>query len=344
MHPSTWNDTNQHWIPQFLLKGFGIRRRASSVYRLDKHTKAVAVRKVDEVASKSRLLTERDDELVRKTENRATEAVDEIRKGHLNRVGESERQAVNRLVCTMMLNDPYSGPDAEAKRENVIDEAISELSKAVNRYGDTLDEPDVRNFFDKQLGHDWLSGFMDSRSNQIAIALSLMGLRAYRPTDGEFFIIGDSPVLVVPNAANGKASLGDPDSQVILPIHSRCMLVYAWTTEMNVIDDGGTLDREQVRSLNSDYCHGTECRYIYGRDEETLRRSRLLPLTWTPRKRSNDVKKGWSMMLYLQQIRQRQMAAQDAVRDRLRENATRELVEVAIAKPGRATSPTDQRP
>ena len=34
MQPSTWNDTNQHWIPQFLLKGFGIRKRAASVYEL----------------------------------------------------------------------------------------------------------------------------------------------------------------------------------------------------------------------------------------------------------------------------------------------------------------------
>ena len=23
MQQSTWNDTNQHWVPQFLLKGFG---------------------------------------------------------------------------------------------------------------------------------------------------------------------------------------------------------------------------------------------------------------------------------------------------------------------------------
>ena len=60
MQPSTWKDTNQHWIPQFLLKGFGIRKRASSVYELDKQTKAVAIRKVSDAASTPRLLTEQE--------------------------------------------------------------------------------------------------------------------------------------------------------------------------------------------------------------------------------------------------------------------------------------------
>ena len=76
MQPSTWNDTNQHWIPQFLLKGFGIRKNASSVYELDKQTKAIAVRKVKEAASKQYLLTERDDELMRGIESRAATAIE----------------------------------------------------------------------------------------------------------------------------------------------------------------------------------------------------------------------------------------------------------------------------
>ena len=52
MQPSTWNDTNQHWVPQFLLKGFGIKKKASQVWELDKHTGVIAKRKVREVASK----------------------------------------------------------------------------------------------------------------------------------------------------------------------------------------------------------------------------------------------------------------------------------------------------
>ena len=111
---------------------------------------------------------------------------------------------------------------------------------------------------------------------------------------------------------HGESSLLNPGSQVILPISSGCILVYAWATEMNVITDGGTLVREQVRSLNSDYYHGTNSRYVYGRDEEVLKRSRLMSLEKSPRERSNDVKDGWFRMQYEQQIRQRQLGSQDA--------------------------------
>ena len=166
MQPSTWNDSNQHWIPQFLLKGFGIPGKASRVYELDKQTKAVTVRDVSEAASKTHLLTDRDDELMHDIESRAAAAVDAIRKGRLNRIGEDHRQAVDRLVCAMILNNPYSGFDAEATRRKVIDEEISELSETVKRYGGILDEPDFRDFFDESLNHDWVSSIMESTSNQ----------------------------------------------------------------------------------------------------------------------------------------------------------------------------------
>ena len=135
MRPSTWNDTIQHWIPQFLLKGFGIRGQASSILELDKQTNAVSVRNVSEVASKQHLLTERDDELMRDIESRVASMIDAIRKGHLNQIGENERQAVDRLVCAMILNDPYCGFDAEATRKTVIAQVISELNETVKRYG-----------------------------------------------------------------------------------------------------------------------------------------------------------------------------------------------------------------
>ena len=108
MHQSTWNDTNQHWIPQFLLRGFGIRKKASSVYELDNQTKAISVREVKEAASKQHLLTDRDDAEVGKIENRAKEAVRAIGKGNLDHIGKDERQAVDKLVCAMMLDDPLA--------------------------------------------------------------------------------------------------------------------------------------------------------------------------------------------------------------------------------------------
>ena len=195
MHQSTWNDTNQHWIPQFLLRGFGIRKKASRICELDKQTNAISVREVNEVASKSWLLTVKDDQLLRTIENRVNKAVEAIRKGNLDSIGEDGRQTVDKFVCAMMLNDPHGGADAEATREKVIHEGVSDLSEGVQRLGETLDETYFQSSLDEMLGHNWLSGFMGSASNWIVIALGLMGLRAYKATDGEFFIIGDSPVL-----------------------------------------------------------------------------------------------------------------------------------------------------
>ena len=186
MQPSTWNNTNQHWISQFLLKGFGIKGKASKVYELDKETTSIDVRNVDEVASKRRLLTERDDDLMRDIENRANPVISAIRKGHLN-ISEDDRQAVDRLVCAMILNDPYSGFDAEETRKKVIAEVIAEVADAASKYGGMLDQPDFRDFFDERISHDALSTFMDSISNQVILALRFMGLQTYRPADGECF-------------------------------------------------------------------------------------------------------------------------------------------------------------
>ena len=249
MQPSTWNDTNQHWISQFLLKGFGIRKNASSVYELDKQTKAIDVRKVSEVASKQHLLTDRDDELMRSIERRAEKAIGAIRNGQLNRIDEEDRQAIDRLVCAMVVNDPYSDFDAAVTRKQAIADVARELDEALNRHGGGLD-PDVQEYIDDQFGHERLANFLDSRNNQSIIALKSMGLVAYKPTEGEFFVIGDSPVLVVRGTENGESSLLNAGSQVILPISSMCVLVYRWDVEMNVIADGGQLDSKQVRSLN----------------------------------------------------------------------------------------------
>ena len=344
MPPSTWNDENQHWIPQFLLKGFGIRRKASSAYQLDKQTKTVAIRNIDEVASKQHLLTSQDDERMKDIERRATGAIDAMRKGRLDHIGAQERQAVDRLVCSMMLNDPYNGSDAEEKREEIISDAVRELSTAVKSYGAELDELDFKNYFDKILGHNWLSGYMDSDSNQGIRAMRLMGLSVFRPPSGMFFIIGDSPVLAVRSTVNGVPSLLNPGSQVILPIHSRCILAYTWATEMNVVNDGGVMTKEQVRSLNADYFHGTKCRYIYGRSEETLKQSSLMSLEWTPRERSQDLNQGWSMMLDQQIIRGEQIAARDAAQPYILDSLARELVDTATMESERSESSDSNYP
>lgn len=331
MQPSTWNDTNQHWIPQFLLKGFGIKGKASSVYQLDKQTKRIAICKVSGVASKTRLLTERDDQLMREIETHAATAIDAIRKGRLNRIDENSRQTLDRLVSTIMLIDPHGGSSAEESRERVLTEGVSELSEAVKRSGGIPDETYFRNFLGQSLGHNWLSGFMGSRSNWITISLGLMGLRVYSTANGEFFIIGDSPVLVTPNAMNGKTDLMNQSAKVILPISSDCMLVYAWTTDTNVIDSGGALDKLQIRSLNSDYYRWTKSRYIYGRNEEVVRRPRMLTMAGRPLERASAVTYGWYMMQHLQYFMRRYREVHDATRARASEYAAREFVERSIA-------------
>ena len=48
---------------------------------------------------------------------------------------------MNRLVCAMILNDPYSGFDAEATRKQVIHDVITELNEAVSQYGAALAQP-----------------------------------------------------------------------------------------------------------------------------------------------------------------------------------------------------------
>ena len=330
MQPSTWKHTNQHWTPQFLLKGFGIRSKSSRIYQLDKQTKELTLRRVKDVASKPGLATHRDDNLMHNIENHATEAVRTIRKGHLNQIDEKSRQAVDRLVCSMLLNDPYSGANAKSERDKVIAESVRELSQAVKRGGGVPDQDYFERFLSENMSHDWLSGFMVSESNRISPALQLMGLRIYGPADGAAFIIGDSPVSVIHNTVGRKTNLLDPSARVIAPIGSRCALVYSWTADMNVIGDGGTLSNGQVQSLNSDYYHGTECRYIYGRNEETLRRSHLLPLTHVPFEHPNEVRSGWFIMQHLDHFMHRQKQAHRAARVRARENAAREFVATTI--------------
>ena len=231
----------------------------------------------------------------------------------------------------MILNDPYTGFDAEGTRKQAIQDVIAELNDAVSKYGGALDQPDYINYFDERFGYDWVSHYIESEFNQVLLSLSLMGLEAFRPPDGEFFVIGDSPVLVIRNSVAGQPNLLNPGSQVILPIGSRCMLVYGWSVDMNLIYDGGILDKEQVRSFNSDY-QETNSRYIYGRDEETIRQSQLLPLEWKPRQRSTDVNHGWHIMQFLQRVDQKQLEAEQATNATILDLGAQDLVARARAQ------------
>ena len=124
---------------------------------------------------------------------------------------------------------------------------------------------------DARLSHDYLNFAMDREGNLARKALNHMTLRAYLPEDGEVFAIGDSPVLIVRGTVGGVSHLFNAGSQIILPIHSRCVLLYTWETSPNVPPSGTVLSGEQVRSLNKDYFHGSNSRYVFARRCDVLK-------------------------------------------------------------------------
>lgn len=331
MQSSTWNDTNQHWIPQFLLKGFGIKRRSSSIYEMEKKTGEIRTRSVEDVASKQRLLTELDDDLMKTVEARAARVIGQIRKGRLG-LGQEDRRALDLLVFAMMRNDPYSGLDRERIREETIQSISLEFAKAIGRQGGSIDLQALSDFLAGRANHDYLSMAMAQQDSVILRALVQMGLQVHQPENGEFLVIGDSPVLVIRGTGDGTRSLLNRGSQVILPIHSRHVLVYSWEIPTNVIQSGDAFDRKQVRSLNQDYLLETNCRYIYGRDTQSLKRARMPRIKMTGRARSNRVNDGWQAM----QSEVKQIAASRTLRDvemgKTRDSVARDLVDKARAE------------
>ena len=334
MQSNTWNNTNQHWIPQFLLKGFGTHKRNKFIYKLDSRTNFVTKHKVSEIASKSHLLTEQDDKLLSEIEGYTNQVIDAIRKNRLESIDKNKRQAVDKLVMAMMINDPYVGVDVRASHKIVISEAVCEYNKAAIKYGGILDTPGLTDLIGDHLPHDYISCFMDPATSLPLNALRLMGLQVFISAEGSYFIIGDSPVLVIRGVVNNETSLSNRGSQVILPISSRCMLMYSWATETNVIAGSIILEKEHVRSLNSAYYHGTKYHYIYGRDEETLRKSHLPSLTWIPREHSNNASSGWKEMQDIWNRWKRDIESLDVVLSMATEYEVRELYNSTI--PSRA--------
>lgn len=295
MQPSTWNDTNQHWIPQFLLKGFGLKGKSSRVYQLDKETKEINVRKISEVASQKELLTDRDDELMRHIEKRTAPIIDKIRKGNI-KINGSDRKALDRLVAAMIQNDPYNGLDQGNMREDIIQTITREVVDAFKSSGGLVKQDDLKEYIEERFSHDYLTLTFDREDNQILDVLGFMGLTANYALKEGAFIVGDSPVLVARNSVEGSPSLRNPGSQVILPINSKSLLVYQWAIPRNLLEKGPPVDKEQALSLNRDYYHESNCRFLYGRTTDSLEQSRMLRLQWTPRTRSTGISDGWAAM------------------------------------------------
>ena len=331
MQPSTWNDTNQHWIPQFLLKGFGIKKRSSSIYEMDKETGAIRTCDVEDVASKPRLLTERDDELMKSIESRAARVIGQIRKRNLE-LRKEDRQSLDLLVFAMMRNDPHSGIDHARIRKETVQNVSLEFAAAIGRQGGSIDPQALRDFVDGRANRDYLNMAVEKQDSLVLKALGLMGLEAHQPENGEFFVIGDSPLLVVRGTRNGVRSLLNPGSHVVLPIHSRHVLVFIWVTPTNLIQLGDVADRNQVRSLNHDYYRGTNCRYLYGRDRASLKRARIQQTQPPGSARPTQLSDGWRAMQAAKRTIVESRATRDAEMGKARDSVAHQLVEKAMAE------------
>ena len=195
MQQSTWNDTNQHWVPQFLLRGFGIKGNTSRVWELDKQTGSTRICRVKDVASKPKLLSERDDTLMRKLESRANRPIQSIRKGNL-RIRDGDRNVIDQLVAAMMMNDPY-GIDYQKTRREVIESTSRSVKEDMEYWGGTIETRTLEEFVGERFNHDYLTIALEGGNGIVLSMLRLMGLRAVYSQGGEWFVVGDSPILAV---------------------------------------------------------------------------------------------------------------------------------------------------
>ena len=282
MTPSTWNDTNQHWIPRFLLKGFGRRGRVSSVYELDKHTKAISAHKVSEVASRPHLVTEQDDSRLKKIEDAAAKAMSLVRKGtniEKMRAGDvlDGFGALHALAKAMEPINPYIGVNAQGSRTTVVEAFVATVKETMEQNGKIIDERDFRKYVDGILNHEVLSLSVDSPFPHL-----MWRSHIHIAPDGEYFVIGDSPVITI-RSADGLPL------QRILPISSKRVVTFTynlWRGRARILGGTDTLTKSSalssdvVRSLNAHYFHRTNSQYIYGKNETILKQSALQPREW----------------------------------------------------------------
>ena len=329
--PNTWNNTNQHWIPQFILRGFDASEKASHVYEMDKLSGEIKLKSVRNIASRQGLLTERDDAFVRGIETQVARVIRRIRKGDLN-ITLEDRGAVDDLVLVLMHNDPYSGVKLAQLRESVTADMSREYAEAFRQHGGMIDLQDFKKLLADMFPNDFLEQAMTREVNLPRIALGLMGLRVHKTVKGEHLVIGDSPVLVLRAVYDGSPSLLHPGSQVILPINSRQVLVYRWITQNNTIQSGHNLDKDQARSLGKDYFHETDSRFVYGRTKISLKHTQAPQTKKRPIPHSAEVSDGWAAMYMLQEEISKQRVAEDKTEEQQRDTIVKFLMQNAVRR------------
>lgn len=328
MEPSTWNETNQHWLCRFLLRGFKAKGKSSRIYELDTTSGEIELRKVNEVASKSHLLTDREDELMREIEVRSSKVVAKLRKGNLD-IGSDERLLLDNLVWTLWFNNPFSNLDKNREHEDAIKHTVDRFVSAVQRHGGTVDPDDVTRIARNALNRDYLChAFLFSPQGPARI-LNWMRLTVYQPPPGEFFVIGDSPVVMGRATQNGRTNLWNDGSSLLLPIGSRHLLAYNWGYAASSVRRGGYLNTTQLGALDEYYRYGKRCRHVYGRAPDPLRRTPKLKLQWYPKNLPSQGNEMGPMPQLLQLFLEEDWEAREATSTARLEETARLMVSLA---------------
>ena len=274
--PSTWDGTNQHWIPQCLLRKFSIRKKSNHVYVLDKDTNRITDRSIKRIASKPGLLTALDNQRLTDIETRAAPVLRRIRGNKLPLTVE-DREHLNLLVYSMIITDPYSGVDEANMRKRAVESTTKHIAERALLQGLPVDRPRLEESVMALMPRDVLSIALDSEAKLTIMALRLMGLSVY--SSPEPLVIGDSPVLVARATVDATRSLLNFGSEVLLPIGSHHLLHYDWgattslaTPEKGVIERGPDLTRELAHYVGQSYFDSTHSRCIIGGTWEALDR------------------------------------------------------------------------
>ena len=141
MERSTWNETNIHYLSQFLLNGIGPRRPNGHVYELNKRTRHVQLRKTSEVASRKYWYTDADETVMAAIEHRTSQTIQKIRKNNLH-IDEDARCSLDALIYALDAIGPNS--QRAGIRTNAVAMETSKIREAFAadglRLGDWFDE------------------------------------------------------------------------------------------------------------------------------------------------------------------------------------------------------------
>ena len=272
MLPSTWNAANQHWISQFLLRRFGTKRRRSEVYRLDRSDASLSCERVDRVASRSFLMTELDDRVLRAIEDRASQSVSLLRKSRFDHFAEADRRALDLLVLSLLFNHPSWIRDKERIRREVVWERDLEAMRAHPIYGTAVPADAVMSAIDGAAGRNYFHGVITSGSSSSMEHMRAMRLTADVPPLGRSFVIGDQPVVTLRPDLPAPRRWLYGDEMVVLPIGHDVLLVYDRSAPPNLLSFGGAVCDGFFGVLDEIYRSGSAGRYVYGRTPGSLTR------------------------------------------------------------------------